>query len=442
MKIKIKKLMAAVLPALGVVVSTSSAFAANPYGIQYSGGEPLSSSNVQVNPELLEGLTPLIKWETSNDIVFSNSRLWENGYMLSNGNCVQGKYFKVSKDNNISEDSNLWYTIANDSYTIKVQFNKLVIDGVVENMSDEESAVIFIFSNRGHIGAGYKVFSDSTCETPVENIKGITIASKLQMFVQTNIKLFDKTNDSILKSNNLYFGLADIDAAQSYKILNQNNLLTKSNMYAVSSEALQPPEDLETDLRNMYVSSGNYIYSEYDDSGFNSEETNNIFVKVNPDVEEDGLDVVFGYANPAASGVQYYAKQYVIKYESDENGEVSGIEEEDIVSSDTPTGSTSEANEGYEFDYWIASADVTLGDGTVIKAGKPITPAQVKQVIVDEDITFIAIHKSTVKVPDTGSYTGETNAALISVSVFGIALGAFILGFAPKMYHKKMNFKK
>ncbi len=49
--------------------------------------------------------------------------------------------------------------------------------------------------------------------------------------------------------------------------------------------------------------------------------------------------------------------------------------------------------DGYYFAYWTANADVTLNDGnvtTTVKSGAPLTTTQVKQIVVEQDLTLTA----------------------------------------------------
>lgn len=242
----------------------------------------------------------------------------------------------------------------------------------------------------------------------------------------------------------MYFGLTDVDAGQSYKILNDGNKLSSSNMYAKSAELLQPED---SDLRNMFVSSGNYIYSQYNADGhFNiREKGNDVFVKLNEATQKDGLDVVFGFSGLAWSGVEYYAKQYTVNYISEDGGKITGLTEEKVMPEKNPSGSEATPNKDYKLDYWKADKDVTLEDGTVIKAGEKLTMEQIKQVVVDQDITFIAVYKavSPVSAPDTGVYTGGFNASVAASLLMGVLLvGGLAVGLTPRVFHKRVGFKK
>ena len=218
-------------------------------------------------------------------------------------------------------------------------------------------------------------------------------------------------------------------------------------MYAASESVLQD-SSVDVDLNNMYVASGHYICSEFGDVEHDekmlSDFKSNVFVKASIEAQREGLDVVFGFAGAAGSGIQYYARQYVVKYASDENGIISGVNTEDIISGNHPSGSSTTPNEDYEIDYWIVDKNVALTDGTEIKAGKYITPEQIKQVVVNENLVFTAIHKteSNIAVPDTGLFTGAANAEQVVILLAVVLIGIPIVGSLPKIFHKKIGFKK
>ena len=70
-----------------------------------------------------------------------------------------------------------------------------------------------------------------------------------------------------------------------------------------------------------------------------------------------------------------------------------------------------------------------LEDGTKIKVGETMTPEQVKKVVVTEELTFTAIHKtkSVIPVPNTGASTEELNAEKVAMPI-GIALTVIVIG--------------
>ena len=417
-----------------------SVYAANPYGMDYTGGELLSSDNVQIDSELTSGLTPLIKYSNDNQIGTSSSSLWKDGYEKTSTKCRKVKYFTIWDNNQITDDD-FYYTISNEQYSIKVNIEDVVLSGTTGTSANNAFVITIPPHGAIQVSSGYAIYSDSECQNQLQGVRSLTHSDDGFVFIKTKINLYDKFQN-IVKTNNLYFGITDIDYAQSTKILNDDSSLIPSNMYAVSANILQPTD---TTLRNMYVPSEKYIYSQYDDSGvIMTNESTNIFAKVGLESQEAGLDVIFGYKSAAGSGVQYYAKQYLVEYVSDENGVIDGITEEDIISTNNPSGSSSDPNDDYEFVYWTADKDVVLEDGEEIEAGDPLTPEQVKQVVVNENLVFTAHHETTAEdivVPDTGRFTGETNATIITLSVAGLSFGALVVFFTPRLLRRKVSFK-
>lgn len=88
----------------------------------------------------------------------------------------------------------------------------------------------------------------------------------------------------------------------------------------------------------------------------------------------------------------YKVRSYHLTYTSDKNGEISGISSEDKNYKDKPSGSSTKPIVEHMFGYWTANYDVTLEDGTLIAKGNPITNEQLTKVLVDNDITFTAVH--------------------------------------------------
>ena len=113
-----------------------------------------------------------------------------------------------------------------------------------------------------------------------------------------------------------------------------------------------------------------------------------------------------------------------------------------MISGLNPLGTKQTDKKGFELLYWKADKDVTLSDGTKIKAGEKIETAQIAKIVVSENIKLTAIHKKLPAAPDTGAFTGSTNATLISISVIGVLGGALLIALLPKLTHKKVNFKK
>ena len=116
---------------------------------------------------------------------------------------------------------------------------------------------------------------------------------------------------------------------------------------------------------------------------------------IQPDEEITTLDSAYGYYIAEDTTFTAHFKRttpYVITYETDGNGTVNPTSEEVENAFDCPTGSTPVANENFEFSHWTANKEVVIGieDAQTIAAGDPITTEQLKQVIVTDDITFMA----------------------------------------------------
>ena len=436
----------------GLLVQPVSVFADNPYEIEYSGGEALGSSNVQINPTLINGLTTLTKMDQSATLEFNNPNNWESGW-LNDGEtgCLPVKYFRATVPGPVltmmptgygsgsTDDDYYSFVISRGAYQEVVRIDNVYL----ENFSEGDSMAIVVWPKGGFIYANNNVYTDSQCETAVDGLTSFyPLTDNKRVFIEANVKLYKEGSSSVFTSDQLYFGITDIDYAQSFKILNSDNLFSTLNMYAKSADVLNG-DDPSNVLKNRFVTSGNYIYSEYDGtSSVVSENKSNIFVKLTQNTQEQGVQIVLGFAKGAGSQLEYYAKQYKISYISDENGTISGISAEDIIAGDYPSGSSSKPGTNYRFMHWVANKDVTLSDGTVIKAGEPMTLDQTKQIVVNEDIILEAIHEDQTAAPNTGAFTGETNAMAISVSIIGILLGALVIRSLPKLAHKKVTFRK
>lgn len=431
---------------LGFSVNSTSVFAANRYNIEYSGGEQLSSNIVNVVPSL-KNLTPLQKFgkDQGNKIQFNSSQ-WKTAYLkASDGTCNLYHYISFDGDPKEHDFSDVYYTItaSDNSYSTKVQIDRTVIDGSWQGTRKFDIGV----DANGAIGAGHggMLYKEETCQNSVDDqMSSLKTSDGIKLFVQTNIKI-NRYGESFT-SDGMYFGITDIDAAQSYKILNSGSELSKNSMYAMSDSAFVTKDG----LHNMFVNGTdkNYIYSEYNSSGHFDANGGDIYVKIDTATQQSGLQMVFGYMTGAGSGVEYYAKQYVVKYRSDEGGQISGRTTENVVSGDTASGTSVKVEEGYEFGYWVADKDVVLKDGTKIKAGDRITSEQLRQVVVTEDIAFTAknINESSTEMtaPNTGSFTEEVNGLIYTVGlVMPVTIVVIaLIGHVVRRNMQKVGFKK
>ena len=432
------------LAVVGLLTQSTNALAINPYGIVYSGGQELGVNNVQIEPNLVEGLTPLIVSDNNLKVGVSDSSRWEVGYYSTNGICTSMKFFRIYDNGQVDPSSNLSYRLSRNQYTADIKFKNVFLDGVTGLSENGNSIIVGVYDKSGNLTAGNKLYSDPQCQNLISGVKQHE-RNNGQMYVEVELNMNE--NGKPFTSDKLYFGLIDFDAAQSFKILNQNNEIKPENMYALSATILQRSNPSEIAFKNMYVPNGKYLYSGYDiETGacFNSDNKSNVYIKINQEAQASGLDLVFGFGGVAGSGISYYAKQFNVKYFADTGGEITGINNEDIISGNSPNGSSQTPTQGYKLKYWIADKDITLSDGGAIKAGGSITEEQIKQVVVDKDLVFTAIYEeeSDIKVPDTGSSIMEVNGAYLPVSVFGILLGASIIWVLPHINRKKVSFKR
>ena len=429
---KIKsKFLVGIVPALTMLTGGANVFAANPYNIEYTGGVPLGSSNVQINPDLTEDLTALIKDDSESSLTFSNSQKWQEGYFRflagrdEQGNdvysCDKVKYVDVYENNQSGLYDNLWYTVSNGVYTSKIEIKNIYLDGLTDPSPDKTYAIGVTETDKGPHGLGWVVAGwavrNEECTEVKPGSQSVVLNTDLKIYVETDITLTKKGLNAPFTSSELYFGITDIDQAQSFKILNANSALKSGNMYAENAEDLQPDPSV-TDLKNIYVVNGDYIYSQYNRDAdpktisIAKAKKNNIYVKTDEESQRKGLNVVFGFASAAGSGIQYFAKMYTVNYKSDDGGVVTGNGKEEIIAGDTLTGGSLKTKDNYVFKGWIADVDVTLNDGTVIKAGQLITNEQVTKIVANKDINLTAQHIRqfvvTYEADKNGTITGET----------------------------------
>lgn len=104
---------------------------------------------------------------------------------------------------------------------------------------------------------------------------------------------------------------------------------------------------------------------------------------------------------------------YIVNYESDSNGTITGITTEEVNYNNNPSGSEETPSEGYHFTSWVADKQLTLNDGTTIQKGDILTPSNIVNAIIVEDVTFTALHEINTytvnyKTDNNGIITGIT----------------------------------
>lgn len=311
-----------ILPSLVMLMLAAPALmslavsAANNYDIEYSGGEPLGAQNVQIDPNLVDGLVSLMPVENITVEPSSSTRI-QHGYIEDAGSCYPFNYVAVSNDALITQQDNISFTLMSDKYVSEVDVKNIVLD----NMPDGKAVAVGMTTTQSYLWAGHPIYSDAECQDSLSTVAAMLPEQDERVFSELNIKVYKKNNlMTPFVVDGLYFGITDIDAAQSFKILNNRDILVKGNMYSLNAEGLQM-QGAENVARNMYVEGGRYIYSENIVNGeyepLRLPNTANLYVGLDATVQEEGLDIVFGFAMAAASGIEYYAPPEVLEPEPD-----------------------------------------------------------------------------------------------------------------------------
>lgn len=377
-----KTILGVMLCSLGAALSGSSALAYNPYGIEYAGGSPLGSGNVQViDQSVMDSIKPLLN---GDDVVAmpSDSTKWSDGYIKDLNQCKKAHYFiynnapepMLMSTSSSSANSDYEVVFSNASYSAVATINDIYLESGGSDVSTKSEnraassangAAIAILNNSNTIYGGVQIYNDATCTEPDYDTSNFNPTSGDKLFLDLTINFYKNETEEPYQSDSLYFGLTDIDAAQSFKILSTENPLVPENMYTVDMANLQPNNG--SSLRNMYVQDGNYIYSEYDPTTgevIATQNISNIYTRLAAKTQTEGLNIVFGFASGAGSGIEYYER-------------------------------VSEAKE----------------DPSIV-------------------------------VPNTGTPTGEVNAMLIPVSIIGVSAFSLLIRFLPQLSRKKVDFNK
>lgn len=428
MKNKKAKLMSLGLAAVGLFSGGQNVFASGNYGITYSGGAELQTA---VNSALdLSDLKKLI-YASKDELQVRVSGDWQTGWRKASSgtdsadnpiyHCVPVHYLKVTGDTTYSDTyideiqlNTSGKSTTYGKYIERVGIEEIKLDGFT--LDSGKSVAVVAESQSAGIATFGPIYTDSTCTAEQSDIFKVTTKMLEEdgftgkVFVKTKINLYQNNSGQIgrtFSSDKLYLGLNDIDRAQSYKIENESSKLTANeNMFSPDLSKLQPTTE---NKKNKFVSGGNYIYSDYPPA-FNTNESV-IYVKIAEADQQAGLEVVFGFGADAGSTTMFYGKMYKVTYKSDSYGEITGINNEDMLSGENPSGTSEEAASHYEYDYWVADKNVTLEDGTEITKGTHMTSEQIKKVVVHEDLEFTVYHKTYTieyKSDEHGKITGTT----------------------------------
>ena len=354
-----KILFGAIPLVIATVVAMGNILASGTYDMPYSGGSELKEVVIE-DANLIDSLSPLVAKKEGITTTTGAGNWIKNVYKKPDGDsCVatSALTFSLGDYSNVIGSS---FKISGKEYDATVVFEDVymtAVGGTSGNITSNDKFTISIVQTSIVMGVGYQLYDQAGCDSDdkIDGIKHLDTTDGAKIFVKTRIYLRKKNQTDNFVADGIYFRLSDIDAAQSYKILNSGNELTANNgsgngnMYARSKTTLSPTSG---SLKNMF--NNDYIYSQFSGEDFincNSSATHgctdaNIYVPLTITTQSDGLNMVFGFANAAGSGMEFYAEQFEVKYESDPNGSITGIASEDVVSGLNPTGSSQTPNEG------------------------------------------------------------------------------------------------
>lgn len=412
------------------------------WGISYNAtGVPLSSSNVsEVDKE--KKMTEIIPGQGVE--VSTTSGAWRDGYIKGSGGiCRKYKYLEVNKNGLVGGAAS--FTITYGDYQMEVNIpqvgvasiGSMGINGYDDGFEAGETTAIGIApqalsdvenkkSGFNALYGGWEPYADTKCQTPVsvsgqpgKIIKSTTTNKEAgkagnsnnafhgALFVKMNIKL--KRDSKLFTSREIHFGIIDIDASQSFKILDADSQFTPKKIYADDLSKLQPQYE-STDTQRLYNilvdQTGSYIYSQFNENGgFDTGNISNLYVPITEETQENGLNVIFGYAGKAGSQIRYFSEQYKVTYKvASEGGGTVSRKSEEVVSGKNPLGSTANAKEGYQFDYWTTDQAFKLGNKQYAVNDK-IEMKDIKKIEVMRDYAFTAHFKKSET--ETKQYTVE-----------------------------------
>lgn len=415
---------AAVPLAITVAVVMGNIFAASNYHMSYSSGQTSGLTDfATIDADTADSLVPLIK-KTNNYETIANG--WTSGFIKTTTGCHEAKYITVTSSNTYNTENPKTFDLVGDDYIARVTVKDVSV--FPKYPKDEGNALgsdkkisIALRPDTNQLSVGYLTYSNNTCTTLVSNVthlqvKGVNTSNNKQakVFVDLHIQLYKKTDTTTpYSADGVYLGVTDFDAAQSFKIKNSNDILQKSNIIAKSRDSYQPSgtggyvNKLVTDDTN-----GNYLYSEYElKNDGNSKDTDNtndllnlenarFFVKIPTSVQSEGLDAVFGFANSAASSIEFYGPaedpdpaKHTVSYTTDGHGQIEGTSSEAVDDGGHPQGRNQIPEIYYQFVCWKANKTVTLTDGSTIEKGACIE--DVTDVVVNENIIFTATYEKT-----------------------------------------------
>ncbi|MBR2998348.1 hypothetical protein IKF34_01015 [Candidatus Saccharibacteria bacterium] len=367
-----------------------------PYGMEYSGGELLSKSNVIENKELIDRLVPLTDSQKDSKIGFPGGE-WLDGWISPSGDCRPAKYFKITGD---MDNLNYSYEMKKGKYIMRVYFEEVVMKSTPPMGGKFTAVAIPTDKSKGSLFGGYAIYSDSECKNrlgggpPWKSLyleTGENESNNIdrRLFVKIMVKLFDEKGNPIVLNDDLWFSLNDLDHEQSAMVVNES---LEGKMYAWDISGLQPP-NADNNYGNKFVADKSFVYAMGNFSRDENKDRANIFFRVSTKTQEEGLSVVFGFKRGSAVSVQFFVEQFDVTYRSSAPGAKIKIdgkdgESEKVIKGYSPSGATSTPMAAY----WVANKDVILNNGKKVARGYSMTMEQIKAVKVNEDLEFTAFY--------------------------------------------------
>ncbi len=290
------------------------------------------------------------------DIVESEA----NFYNINDEKYPNGVYGISSTNGNYY---NLWYTnyyhnlfkYRKQSYDVKVS---------VLRVFDESPGMVFVNPNKMSFSLDDPSFEDSNTLNRYHGFELII-----------NIFKSNTTTGSVIPG--LFLGINGL-----------NNIVDTNE--GVIVKYLEPDKKILMNKNNNNYMYGNDTFYTLDNGdNFNS----NIYLTSHNIQYTGTFDITYA-TNRGNEDISFdfLIKSFKVKYQSEINGSITDIGNEEVYENDYPNGSNVENDNGI-FLNWTCNKDVTIDDRTIMR-GNPITNDELKQIVVQDDLIFTAHYKS------------------------------------------------
>ena len=214
------------------------------------------------------------------------------------------------------------------------------------------------------------------------------------LYVEIKFTIYKAGTNETLSIPSLFFGLTDFDIKASFKSPDID--ISPSNLFIEKKGLFESA----TDDGDAYYNNGSLYYStKYNipDHGGDHAGDANVYMSLGKQGKES-FSVYYGFGLPAGVGIDLFQEVHTVEYESDENGSITGIQNEKVAPDFSPVGSSETPNTNYYTSHWTCDKDVTLKDGSVISAGSAMQESDIKEVVVNDNLKFTVHHAPYLKV--------------------------------------------